>query len=146
LTPEQSAQLTRFAEAQDSKPFATLRLVAQLSPFRSRGPLRTWFMGKPRGNRRNYFCSELVMESCVAAGILDPTSTRPSATYPRDLFFGNSSNLYLHKHLHLEDGWAPPARWTDCPVSTPMMPDGHPSSTKQGSPFRSSEPGALATG
>jgi hypothetical protein len=122
LTPEQSAQLTMFAEAQEGKPFATIRLVGQLSPFRSRGPLRTWFLGKPKGDRRNYFCSELVMESCVAAGVLDAATTRPSATYPRDLFFGHSCNLYLNKHLHLEGQWYPPARWTECPMPVAAWP------------------------
>jgi hypothetical protein len=122
LTPEQSACLTAFAEAQDNKPFATLRLVGQLTPFRSRGPLRTWFVGKPHGHRENYFCAELVMESCVAAGLLDAATTRPAATYPRDIFFGRSINLYLDKHLPLEPDWYPPARWTDFPCPTTALP------------------------
>jgi hypothetical protein len=115
LTPEESARLTAFVEAQDGKPFACLRLAAQLSPFRSRGPVRTYFVGKPHGERRSYFCSELVTESLVAAGLLDPTTARPCCTYPRDLFFGRSFNLYLNRHLHLEEGWYPPARWLECP-------------------------------
>src|SRR5262245_3246076 len=40
LTPEQCERLTAFAEAQDGKPFAVLRLLAQVTPLRSRGPLR----------------------------------------------------------------------------------------------------------
>src|SRR5262249_32918889 len=115
LTAEQSARLTAFAEAQAGKPFAVLRLMGQLTPFRSRGPVRTWFVGRPHGERRSYFCSELVLEACVAAGLLDPVTTRPAATYPRDLFFGRSLNLYLDRHLCLEPDWDPPARWTECP-------------------------------
>jgi len=114
LTPEQSAQLTAFLERQEGKPFAVLRLLGQMTPFRSRGPLRTWFVGKPHGDREEYFCSELVTESCVAAGLIDGTTARPAATYPRDLFFGRSFNLYLDKHLTLDD-WEPPARWSECP-------------------------------
>jgi len=57
LTPDQSARLTAFALEQDGKRFALPRLGVQLTPFRSRGPLRTWFMGKPSGSsRRAYFC------------------------------------------------------------------------------------------
>jgi hypothetical protein len=116
LTPEQSARLTEFAAAQDGKRFALQRLGVQLTPFRSRGPLRTWFVGKPHGgDRRSYFCSELVCEACVAAGLLDPERTRPSATYPHDLFYGRSFNLFIDGHLDVNAGWYPPARWTDQP-------------------------------
>src|SRR5262245_17653163 len=59
LTPEQSACLTAFALAEDGKRFALPRLGAQLTPFRSRGPLRTRFVGGPHGDRKAYFCSEL---------------------------------------------------------------------------------------
>jgi hypothetical protein len=108
--------LTEFALAQDGKRFALFRLGVQLTPFRTRGPLRTYFMGSPHGgNRRSYFCSELVSEACVAAGLLDPARTRPSATYPRDLFFGRSFNRFLNRHLEINEGWLPPARWTDQP-------------------------------
>ena len=88
LTAEQSAALTAFVERQDGKPFAVLRLMGQMTPFRSRGPLRTWVVGKPHGDREEWFCSELVTESCVAAGLMDADTARPAATYPRDLFFG----------------------------------------------------------
>ncbi len=115
LTPEQSARLTAFACAVDGKRFALQRLGLQLTPFRTRGPLRTYFVGKPHGNRFSYFCSELVCEACVAAGLLDPARTRPSATYPHDLFYGRSYNLFIDHHLDVNEGWHPPARWVDCP-------------------------------
>ena len=67
LTPEQSAALTHFALANDGKLFALQRLGLQLTPFRTRGPVRTYFMGKVQGpDRWSYFCSELVSEACVA--------------------------------------------------------------------------------
>jgi len=116
LTPEQSYRLTEFALAQDGKRFALRRLGLQLTPFRTRGPIRTCFVGKPHGGcRRSYFCSELVSEACVAAGLLDPERTRPSATYPRDFFYGRSFNLFINHHLDVNCGWYPPARWTDTP-------------------------------
>ena len=115
LTPEQSAKLTAFALAQEHKPFAILRLVVQITPFRTRGPLRTWFVGSPHGERHCYFCSELVLEACVAAGLIDSATARPSATYPRDIFFDHSLDPYLNRHLNLSEGWYPPARWTSAP-------------------------------
>jgi hypothetical protein len=115
LTAEQSARLTEWALAQDGKRFAVVRLGAQLTPFRSRGPLRTCFIGGPHGERRNYYCSELVMESCVAAGLVDPAAARPAATYPRDLFMDRSNNPFLNHHLDLSPCWFPPARWASCP-------------------------------
>lgn len=118
LTPEQSLRLTEFALAQDGKRFALQRLGLQLTPFRTRGPIRTCFLGKPHGSgQRSYFCSELVCEACVAAGLLAPERTRPSATYPRDLFYGRSFNLFINHHLDVNCGWYPPARWTDSPCS-----------------------------
>jgi hypothetical protein len=116
LTPEQSAELTTFALSTEGLRFALVRVFGQLTPFRSRGPWRTWFLGGPRGERCSYYCAELVMEACVAAGLVDPVTTRPAATYPRDIFFGRSRNPYIDKHLDLSD-WYPPARWTLCPGS-----------------------------
>ena len=119
LTPEQSARLTEFAMACDGKEFAVGRLAQQLTIFRARGPIRTAFVGKPHGLDRNgYFCSELVVEAFTYAGLLDPRTARPAATYPRDLFMDRSPNCYLNKHLKLLPAWEPPARWTssECPL------------------------------
>ena len=113
LTAEQSACLTDFAERQNGKIFALQRLGVQLTPFRNRGPLRTAFMGKPRGDRHSYYCAELALEAAVAAGICDRETTRPSATYPHDLFFDHSYNPYINKHLPLVHDWEPPSRWLD---------------------------------
>src|SRR5262245_32413696 len=111
LTAEQSARLSAFAMAQEGKPFAVARWLGQLTPLRLRAPIKIWFTGEPKGDRPKWFCSELVVECCVAAGIMDCLTSRPSATYPRDFFFGRSSNLYLDRHLDMEAGWCPPARW-----------------------------------
>ncbi len=111
LTEEQSADLTAWAEAQDGKLFAIQRLGWQLCPLRTRG-LLTRYIGKPSGNtRQSFFCSELVVESMVAAGLIDAKTARPSATYPRDLFFDRSINPYINKTLKLAPDWDPPARY-----------------------------------
>jgi hypothetical protein len=114
LTPEQSAKLTAFCTAQVGKPFATWRILAQITPFRCRGPIRTEYVGKPHGDRERWFCAELVVEALCAAGLLDPATARPAATYPRDLFYDCSPNPWLNRYLNLSDGWYPPAKWTDC--------------------------------
>ena len=111
LSAEQSACLTDFAMRQCGKRFALQRLGWQLTPFRDRGPLRTAFMGKPHGDRRSYYCSEIVLEAAVAAGIVDPVTARPSAGYPHELFFDRSFNPYLNRHPPLVHDWEPPARW-----------------------------------
>jgi hypothetical protein len=116
LTPEQSACLTEFCLAQEGKFFALGRLGKQVTLFRSRGPLRTAFMGQPHGiDRRSYYCSELALEALVYAGTLDPETTRPAATYPRDIFFDDSPNPYLKRHLDMSPCWYAPARFTTCP-------------------------------
>jgi hypothetical protein len=116
LTQDESAALTAFALRQEGKPFALIRMGGQLTLLRSRGPLRTYFLGRPHGERDSYFCSELVTETLAAVGLIDPLTARPAATYPRDLFFDRSYNLYLRYHFTLADGWEPPARWVNCPV------------------------------
>jgi hypothetical protein len=113
LTVEQCALLTDWAMEVCDKRVGAARFPIQLTPFRRRGPIRTEFLGKPHGIRSTYLCSELVVEACVAAGLLDADTARPAATYPRDLFFDHSCNPYLNRNLNLSDGWCPPALWTE---------------------------------
>lgn len=116
LTAEQDSELTAWAVRQDGKLFAGGRMLLQLTPFRFRGPLRTYVMGGPKGEHFSYFCSELVLESCVHVGLLSQENTRPSCTYPRDLFFDSSPNVFLNSHFTLAPDWLPPARWTSSPI------------------------------
>jgi hypothetical protein len=116
LTEQQSACLTEWAMRQEWKRFALIRLGVQLSVFRSRGPVRTWFLGKPQGERGGYYCSELLTETLVHIGLIDAETTRPAATYPHDVFYDHSLNCYLNKHFSLACGWEPPARWVSAPA------------------------------
>jgi hypothetical protein len=112
LTPDQSARLTEYAYREAGKRFALVRIYGQLSPFRSRFPLRTAFLGKPDPDRNAYFCSELVLNGLVWAGLVDDRA-RPTATYPRDLYKGHSRNHFVDRGVaELNEGWDPPARWT----------------------------------
>jgi hypothetical protein len=121
LTAEQSKRLTDFAMTQNGKLFAWGRVIGQLTPFRSRGPWTEWVGGPHGGNRVSYFCSELVLESLVAAGLLDPTRTRPAATYPCDLFYGRSNNSFINDTLDINEFWELPAPWTRSPRLTASM-------------------------
>jgi len=118
LTPDQCERLTNFAMNQNKRRFAIVRLGGQLTLLRSRGPIRTRWVGGPHGERSSYFCCELLMEACVAGGLVDADTTRPAATYPRDVFFDRSPNPHINRYLNLSCDWYPPARW----VSSPAQP------------------------
>ena len=117
ISADQCAKLTEFAERQNKRWFAMFRLGGQLTPFRSRGPWRTEYIGGPHGERQGYYCCELLLEACVAGGLLDSKTTRPCATYPRDVFFDRSMNPWINQHLNLAADWYPPARWVSHPVA-----------------------------
>jgi hypothetical protein len=132
LTPEQSHRLTAFALAAADRQFAEARMVLQANPItRAKGQLRTPFVGRPfaadfdpadpgAGMREQYFCSELVTESCVAACLLPPKTTRPPSMYPREFFFGTSRVSYIRAYLDMT-AWLPPSRWTRCPGTEPQL-------------------------
>ncbi len=114
LTECQNLRLTEFADLARGGRYDVVGFARQVTPFRTRGPLRTYVVGKPRGAGRKYFCAEAVLEGLVYAGLIDEETTRPSATFPRDLFFDDSPNLYIKQHPPLACGWEPPALWTAC--------------------------------
>jgi hypothetical protein len=116
LTPDQSAALTQYAEESAGRRFARGRMLLIMTPIRAKGPLRTAWIGGTDLNQIGFFCSEMVTTSLAAAGVLDPEFARPSATFPRDLFFGTSHNYFVARGLKsLNDCWDPPARWTSMP-------------------------------
>jgi hypothetical protein len=84
LTPDQSAALTRFALAQKGKRYAALRLLAQGTAVRARGPLAP-MLAKTHLNRDAWICSELAVAAGTVAGLFDRRAVRANATYPRDL-------------------------------------------------------------
>jgi hypothetical protein len=122
LTAEQSASLSQFAETLEGRPYASLRQNLLGTVFRARGPIRTMFIGGPKGLRDDYICSEAVLESLVWSGVINAETARPSATFPRDMFFDRSPNPYIHAHPPLKCGWKPPALWVkDCAAICPGM-------------------------
>ena len=98
LTPEQSRDLTQFAEAQVGKAFALPRVVLQVTPFCARTGLRKELFGHTYTNRNRWICSELVVAACASARILDGKRCCANATYPRDLAFDEVLNLSATHH------------------------------------------------
>jgi hypothetical protein len=84
LKPAQSAALTKFAQAQNGKRYAVLRLLAQGTSMRARGALEP-LLAKTDLERDSWMCSELSVGCGSVAGLLDGNKIRANATYPRDL-------------------------------------------------------------
>jgi hypothetical protein len=84
LTREKSTALTKFAQAQNGKRYAVLRLLAQGTSLRARGPLEP-LLAKTDLERDSWMCSELSVACGSVAGLLDGNQIRANATYPRDL-------------------------------------------------------------
>ncbi len=118
LTPVQECRLNEFAAMEEGKRFARFRVYAQLTPFRSRGKVRTEFVGGPHGpDRVSYFCAEMATEAFVYAGVIPAASARPAATYPCDMFFDGSKVPFLDRNFRLGwFGWGPPCRWRPLPI------------------------------
>ena len=116
LTAEQETRLSEYAALNEGKGFTRWRAIElmPLVPTGPRGPIRTFFLGKPVGFREEYFCTENVLEGLVYAGKLDGETIRPTATSPRDLQLDRSTNLYIRLHPPLACGWYPPALWIGC--------------------------------
>ena len=102
LSRQRSATLTRFAQAQKGKRYAVLRLLAQGTPLRARGPLEP-YLAETRLDRDSWICSELAVAAGTVAGLFDPREVRANATYPRD--------LVDNQHHNLRAGWQDLATW-----------------------------------
>jgi hypothetical protein len=102
LTAERSAALTRFATAQDGKRYAVLRLLAQGTPFRARGPFGT-ALAATYLDRDAWICSELAVAAGTVAGLFDPRTVRANTVYPRD--------LVKDERYDLSAAWHPAAEW-----------------------------------
>jgi hypothetical protein len=112
LTPWQNARLTEFVCRTDNTRYNIHLAKLQITPFSGRGLLRTRAFGRPRGPAGRMICSQAILEALVYAGAIDEETTRPAATYPRDLFFDRSLNPYINRHPPLAAKWDEPALWT----------------------------------
>ena len=105
LSREKSAALTKFANAQNGKRYAVLRLLAQGTSLRARGPLEP-LLGKTDLERDSWMCSELSVACGSVAGLLDGNLIRANATYPRDLVDSERHDLGAV--------WEDAAAWRPC--------------------------------
>jgi hypothetical protein len=93
LTPEQSAEMTKFALAQDHKRYALGRLLLQATPWRARGTVRKSLFGATYVDRPSYLCAELVIAGGTVAGIFDPHVHKGNTIYPRDIIYNDVYDL-----------------------------------------------------
>ncbi len=104
LTKEQSASLTKFAQAQDGKRYAVGRLLLEGTCLRVRGPIRELVLGKTYLDRDSWMCAELAVAAGSLVKLIDPDAVRANATYPQDI---------VDNHRHdLSGNWHDPAVWS----------------------------------
>jgi hypothetical protein len=103
LTREKSAALTKFAMAQEGKPYAVLRLLLQGTSFRSRGPVRELFLANTYLDRWSWICSELAVAAGSVAGLIDPRAVPSNVVYPLDVV--DDHRYDLSRHFHGAELW-----------------------------------------
>jgi hypothetical protein len=104
LTQEKSKALTKFAEEQDGKRYAIVRLLIQGTRFRTRGPIRELFLARTDLDRSSWICSELVVAAGTVAGLC-PNTVKSNVTYPLDLV--NNRRHDLSRVWHDAETWQP---------------------------------------
>jgi len=107
LRAEESKALTRFAQAQDGKRYAVVRLLLQGTMFRVRGPLREWLWGGTVLDRDSWICSELAVAAGSVVKLFDTKTVHANAVYPRDLI--DNQRYDLSATWHPAATWAPDA-------------------------------------
>jgi hypothetical protein len=114
---EQSARMTDFALAQVGKGYAAGRFLLQLTPFRARGSLRCRLFGKTELDRRRWICSELVVATETAGGLLDGSRCPANSIYPLDLLEDRSYDL--------SGNWRPAGVWSTSSSGPPEIRPSH---------------------
>jgi hypothetical protein len=115
LSPDQSANLTRFALSQEGKDYALMRLFLQGTPIRCRTGLRKQVFARTCLDRHRWTCSELAVAAGVSAGLLDRRRFPANAMYPRDVCYD--------EHYDLSTAYNAPVLWSESPVEAALAPD-----------------------
>ena len=103
LTPEQSRNMTCFAQSQVGKGFALGRVLMFATPLNPLPGNRPRCSYSSDFNRKRWYCSEMVVAAGIMAQIFDPCIHRPHGTRPRDLAYDET--------MDLSDRYLPPATW-----------------------------------
>jgi len=111
LTSEQSARLTQFAEAQNGKDFALVRLGFQVTIFKERTPVVRRLIPDANDDQRNWFCSELVTEAMRSIGVISCNARAGNAIMPHHLWDNDPIDLRCQYENAL--------RWTYGPKPVP---------------------------
>jgi hypothetical protein len=107
LAPCESDRLTWFAEAQHGKPFVSdLRFVPMVIPGRPARP--------SSAGQKKWFCSEIVYQAALSAGMIDELPISAGSTVPTDLFYD--------RRIDLSPLWGAPQEWTPRPLLPQQRP------------------------
>jgi hypothetical protein len=121
LTPEKSAEMTKWALSQDHKRYALGRLLLQATPVRARGTVRKTLFGATYLDRPSYLCAELVVAGGTVGGIFDQHVHKGNSCYPRDLI---QNDVYdLAPLYHEVQVWIPRPIAPSEPASPPAARD-----------------------
>jgi hypothetical protein len=105
ISEEAERALEQFAEAQDGKRYAWLRVLLQTTPFRCRTPLRRELFGATYTDRISYMCAELAVAGGTIAGLFDPKKHPGNAIYPRDIIYDDFFDISAT--YHEAELWSP---------------------------------------
>lgn len=105
ISEENERALERFAEAQDGKRYAWLRVLLQTTPFRCRTPVRREIFGATYTDRISYMCAELAVAGGTIAGLFDAKKHPGNAIYPRDILLDDFYDISAT--YHAAELWCP---------------------------------------
>ena len=104
FAPEESAQLTAFAKAQEGKHYALWRLLLQGTPCRLRNGLTEKYIARTHLDRSRWLCTEIVVAAGTLVGLFDD-SVKGNACYPLDML-DDQHKYNLGKCYDLPGYWA----------------------------------------
>ncbi len=98
ITKEQEATLAKWAHEQDGKRYALGRLALQMTPIRTRQPLRKELFGATFTDRSAYMCAELAVAGGTMVGLFDPAKHKGNTIYPRDILHDDNYDISAKYH------------------------------------------------
>ena len=115
LSSEQSCAADRVRPPPGRETHSILRLARQITPLRTRGPVRTKLFAATITDRRRWICSEIVIAAGTVIGLFDPKVMPGSAIYGRDVLDDRTYDLSCL--------YEPYGRWSPCPIDADAAAD-----------------------